>query len=429
MAEKRLKILIVSDTIPYPLSSGGRVCTFNFIDYLRKQHDFTLLVPSYADETISNKMKLQKIWPEVKIECVDLSKSTTAVDDLKQRMINFLQRKFDAIVNKIAFNSDKNYKKKLNFTLPFAPANEQFVLNVKKISIQEDFDIIQIQYTYNLNLITVLPKKPKKIFEQIESQFDVLKDYTKTKKINHTYADYLVKNSEQLENFYINQYDCVFTLNEKDTDYFKNKLINSKIFTSPFGVLDSEITKNELSMGNIKKSVFSGNEAHYPNYDALKWYLNGIHNKIYTDFGLNIHITGNWSDGAKKHLKSLSKGVIFEGFVNDYGSFLANSIVVVPIRIGGGGLRTKILYAMGNGAPVVTTSIGAFGIEGNHKKHFMIADSENEFYSSIRQLILSESELDLITKNARELILNKYSQSVTAELRNKYYLSLIDGQK
>jgi glycosyltransferase involved in cell wall biosynthesis len=419
MKNKRLKILIVSDTIPYPLSSGGRICTFSFIDYLRMQHDFTLLVPSYANETINNKTTLEKMWPEVKIVSVDLTTSTTV--NFKQRIINFLKRKIDSIENKFAFDSDRDYKEKLNFTSPFAPANEQFILNVKKISHQENFNIIQIQYTHNLNLISILPEKPKKIFEQIESQFDVLKDYTKTKNIDKTYANYIVRNSEQLENFYINQYDGVFTLNEKDTEYFTRNLTAPKVFTSPFGVLDKEINHNDISSNSIKKIIFSGNEAHYPNYDALEWYLNTVHKNIYHEFGLNIHITGSWSDGAKKHFKSLSKGLIFEGFVNDYGTFLKDSLVVVPIRIGGGGLRTKILYAMGNGAPVVTTSVGAFGIEGNHTEHFMIADNENNFYNSMKQLIINTNELDLITKNARDLVLNKYSQSATSELRNTYY--------
>jgi glycosyltransferase involved in cell wall biosynthesis len=427
MENKRLKILIVSDTIPYPLSSGGRICTFNFIDYLRTKHDFTLIAPSHSEEIQENKETLQKLWPNVTIESVDLYNSNKK--SFVVRVVDFIKRKLDLLQNKIDYVADLEYKRKLNFTVPFSPINEHFILSVQKTCQQGNFDIIQVQYTHNLNLITILPNKPKKIFEQIESQFDVIKDYAKTKEINQTYADYLVKNSEKLENFYINQYDGVFTLNENDTEYFRKNLINSKVFTSPFGVLDREINKNNLSKIKIKKIVFSGNETHYPNYDALKWYLSVVHHKIYSEFGLNIHITGNWSDGSKNNLKSLSKGVYFDGIIDDYSSFLNNSIVVVPIRIGGGGLRTKILYAMANGAPVVATSIGAFGIKGNNKEHLLIANNENDFYNSIKQLILNKIELDLMIKNAHELILNEYSQSVTAELRNKYYLNLVCGKK
>lgn len=423
---KRLKILIITDNLPYPLSTGGRICLYNFVDYLRKYHDFTIFVPSYSFETANQKQILSKKWEDVAIEYVDLTglKEENSIKKIIVRGLNFIKRKIDAFSNHIEFKADENYKNKLDFTFPFKPKSQLFLERLHQITTTTNFDIIQIQYTSYLNLISILPEKPVKIFEQIESQFDVIKDFTTIKKIAKIYSNYLVKNSIFLENSYTNKYDAVFTLNNKDENYFKTTTSFPRIFTSPFGVLDKDIS--EISNFNFvpKKIVFSGNESHYPNFDALEWYLINIHKTIIKKHNINIHITGNWSVGAKKHLKKISPEIIFEGFVDNYISFLKESIVIVPIRIGGGGLRTKILYAMANGVPVVSTSVGAFGIEGEHNEHFLIADTPEEFSKAIMNLMVNPTIIETITKKAYSLIMEKYSQTATSELRNMFYLEL-----
>jgi glycosyltransferase involved in cell wall biosynthesis len=54
------------------------------------------------------------------------------------------------------------------------------------------------------------------------------------------------------------------------------------------------------------------------------------------------------------------------------------AIVIAPLRIGGG-TRLKILEAMAFGKPVVTTTIGAEGIDVTHEREVLVADSPAEF--------------------------------------------------
>ncbi len=429
MENKRLKILIVTDSVPYPLDRGGKICLFNFVDFLNTTHYFTLLVPCYSPETKEHSKKLKKLWPNVSIEMADF---TTAEENGSGsgffiRLLQFSRRKIDSLLNKIVYKGDKNYQNKLDFTTPFRPHSEIFLTALKKVCQTTNFDIIQVQYPRNLNIISALPLKPKKIFEQIESQFDVIKDFAKTKNLDPDYANYLVKNSEILENAFINQYDAVFTLNKMDTVYFNSKSITPKVFTSPFGVLNNDILKAPSFSVKPKKLVFSGNEAHYPNVDALQWYLEKIHKNIFEKHKFILHITGTWSEEAKTHFKNTSPGIKFEGVVDNYSAFLQESIMIVPIRIGGGGLRTKILYAMANAVPVVTTAIGAFGIEGKSNEHFCVADSETDFLNAISALITDTKISERVTQNGYDLVCEKYSQSKTSELRNLYYNEITSG--
>ena len=425
---KRLKILIVTDFIPYPLSSGGRICLFNFVDYLRKDHDFTLFTPSYSTEIDNEKKALNKLWNNVKLFNVDLSgdRNSEALPSFKFRVLKFFKRKIDRIINEISVEEKNNYK--LDFTVPFKPKPKLYIKELKAICDANEFDIIQVQFSGNLNLIEFLPQKPIKIFEQIESQYDVLKDYAESIKTEQIYTDYLSRNSEVLENSYIGKYDAVFTLNAKDTEYFKLELGHSNIFTSPFGVLNKDVLKDVKQGFSPIKIVFSGNESHHPNYDALQWYLKEMHGEITKEHQLSLHVTGVWSEHTQAKFKKMNSQIVFEGFVDDYQSFLKNSIVIVPIRIGGGGLRTKILYAMANGSPVVTTSIGSFGIEGVNEEHYFVSDTELDFVNSIGKLITNLEKTDVMVENAHTLVMNKYNQTKTSEVRNSQYLELVPNE-
>jgi len=67
------------------------------------------------------------------------------------------------------------------------------------------------------------------------------------------------------------------------------------------------------------------------------------------------------------------------GFVPDIRSILwSATIAVVPLRYGGG-TRLKILEAMAAGCPVVSTTVGAEGIDIQNDENISIADTEEEF--------------------------------------------------
>ncbi|PCJ01421.1 MAG: hypothetical protein COB15_00420 [Flavobacteriales bacterium] len=419
---KRLKILIVTDFLPYPMTSGGKICLFNFIDYLRKYHDFTLFFPSNSHEIESEKEGMNQMWGNVELINVDLRNSDNNSSRFFTRLIGFIKRKIDVISNNLNQRGENTMN--LNFSIPFAPKEKKYIIELKSLFEVKDFDIIQVQLTQNLNLINILPKKPVKIFEQFESQYDVFKGFIKNSNLSVDYSNYITGNSELLENLYINKFDAVFTLNEKDSDYFKLNLTHPKIYTSPFGVLDKDIIEQPKLEFNPKKIIFSGNEFHPPNYDALSWYLAEIHAPISRRHSIKLHVTGMWSKITQNRLKKIVPDIVFEGYVDDYSKFLQDSIVVVPIRLGGGGLRTKILYAMANGAPVVTTSVGAFGIEGEHNKHFCVADTNTDFISAIDDFIMSPTKKKEIISNAHALILDKYNQTQTSERRQRQYLEL-----
>ena len=111
-----------------------------------------------------------------------------------------------------------------------------------------------------------------------------------------------------------------------------------------------------------------------PNVDAVVWFCDEISPNLrrkVPDLRFNIV-------GSRPHPKVLAlgqrEGVHVTGEVADVRPYLAEcSAVVVPLR-SGGGTRLKILQAMAMERPVISTSLGAEGLEVTPGVNILIAD-------------------------------------------------------
>jgi glycosyltransferase involved in cell wall biosynthesis len=82
--------------------------------------------------------------------------------------------------------------------------------------------------------------------------------------------------------------------------------------------------------------------------------------------------------------------------------------VVVPIRAGGG-TRIKILEAFSYRRPVVSTSIGAEGIDARDQEEILIADTPERFVQACVRLITEGELRERLTRNAFDLVVRSYS--------------------
>jgi hypothetical protein len=102
---------------------------------------------------------------------------------------------------------------------------------------------------------------------------------------------------------------------------------------------------------------------------------------------------------AVRNIKA--EGVRVLGFVENLDSTLASCrVFVAPLRYGAG-LKGKIGMAMAAGLPVVTTSIGAEGIEDMGEKRLLVADDPGEFADKVVRLYTDHTLWQRLSKNAK----------------------------
>ena len=118
--------------------------------------------------------------------------------------------------------------------------------------------------------------------------------------------------------------------------------------------------------------------------------------------------------------------VELSGFVPDLRPHLAEAaVLVVPLRLGGG-TRLKIVEGMAMGKPIVSTSLGAEGIEATPGRDLLIEDQPEAFADAVNRLLADPGLAARIGQAARHLAVERYSWSGAAKALEGFYHQIME---
>ncbi len=167
--------------------------------------------------------------------------------------------------------------------------------------------------------------------------------------------------------------------------------------------------------------LFTGTMAYEPNADAVRYFAQEIFPMIRKSFPRAIfRIVGRDPLPAVRAL-SQDPQIQVTGFVEDIRPTIAEcDIFVVPLRAGAG-TRLKILEALAMGKGVVTTSLGAEGLDVQDGEDLLIADKPLEFAQAVLTLINQPELAQSLGQNGRHLVAKFYDwKPIAARLEQLY---------
>ena len=122
-------------------------------------------------------------------------------------------------------------------------------------------------------------------------------------------------------------------------------------------------------------------------------------------------------------------GVDVTGTVSDVRPFYLQAVAaIVPLKVGGGS-RLKILEAMAAGVPVVSTRLGAEGLDVRDHENILIADTSEELQRTIVSVAENQSLRDRIAAAGRALVMNRYDWSRLGANLIEIYQQLLVGRR
>jgi glycosyltransferase involved in cell wall biosynthesis len=125
-------------------------------------------------------------------------------------------------------------------------------------------------------------------------------------------------------------------------------------------------------------------------------------------------VVGRAPTAEVRRLAESDKHIHVTGTVDDVRPYLWESgAAIVPLRIGGG-TRLKIYEAMAAKIPVVSTSVGAEGLDIRDGDNIAIADSPQEFAERCVALLDDSGARQRMAANAWETIAACYSWEVVS---------------
>ena len=184
------------------------------------------------------------------------------------------------------------------------------------------------------------------------------------------------------------------------------------VFFSPDAIAELQRTAG----GSVPRRsiLFVGSMDYHANIDAVCWFAREVWPAIAQKHPeLEFKVVGRRPSSAVRRLASDRVRII--GTVEDVRPCYASAIaVVVPLRVGSG-TRLKILEAMAAGVPIVSTSLGAAGIDATHNVHLLLANTNGEIVAALEQIVSSGETSSRLTMAARDLVLRRYDWVAVGE--------------
>lgn len=234
------------------------------------------------------------------------------------------------------------------------------------------------------------------------------------------YFKLLAKRIKRFEKSYLNDYDLLVPITDRDAEIL-NELGNKKPhFTSQTGIDLSFLVPNAKNL-EYPSLFHIGSLDWSPNQEGLLWFISNcwpVLNEKYPE--LKFYIAGrNAPEWLEKKFEQ--NNIKYLGEIDDAYCFInSKAIMLVPL-FSGSGMRIKIVEGMALGKPIVTTSIGTEGIETTSGKDILIADDVESFNAAISTLVDNREKFQTIGKNAIDLIHEKFDNLALAEKLTDFY--------
>ena len=203
--------------------------------------------------------------------------------------------------------------------------------------------------------------------------------------------------------------DVVTVTSDAERELFSDLLHDPDQCVVMPNVLDMRDYDGQYGPRDYSALLYAGSFGYIANYEAMQWFTREVFGHITGRENVKVRVTGNTAGRDVAPLQQACPQVEFTGFVDDIRPYFAKSgICIVPI-LSGGSTRLKIVEAMAWGTPVVSTRIGAEGLEVTHGENILLADTPVDFAGAIERLIRDRDLWQRISRGGRRLVEERYS--------------------
>ena len=204
----------------------------------------------------------------------------------------------------------------------------------------------------------------------------------------------------RLESELLPKYDVLLITSEADRARLNRGLVWPN--TMPFASRPEVPRTHEIA--------FSGNMAYHPNTAAAHFFAESVWpilrrqepELVWRLVGKNPHALRLPQDPR----------ILVTGAVADALPLLAGAKAAVVPLLSGSGTRFKILEAWAAGTPVISTTIGAEGLEATPGEHLLIADSPSQFVRQVLAVLYEDGLSDRLSEAGRALYESRFTWPV-----------------
>ncbi len=379
-----MKILLLTQVLPYPPDSGPKVKTWNVIKYLAQHHHVTLVSFVRGNQT-DDVRNLEKYCQAV---------HTIPIKRGLWRDLWYMAASFWSDQPFLMIRDDRAAMRQL----------------VDRLVSETQFDIAHAD---QLNMAQYAMRVPgaRKILDAHNALWVLYKRLWQTMKPGP--KKWLLGRDWRLLKTYegqiCRQFDATLAVSEEDKAALQqaaNQPLNITVI--PIAIDTDEETKvnRQPTADHI---LHIGTMFWPPNIDGILWFLREVLPLIQLQRpNVVFDVVGSNPPPEILAFGHNESKVNVTGYVTDPTPLLESSgVMIVPLRAGGG-MRVKILNALAQGLPIVSTTIGSEGIAVEPNRHLLIADTPEDFAQATLQLLENQHLASELGRNGRQLIQSTY---------------------
>ncbi len=397
-----MNILILTNPIPFPASSGYPIVVYNTIKGLVEQGSKVTVFSLNTEKQYVNINSLN----DPLLEKITLISSS----------INPNLNSFDAFLNLFT-------RRLYNISRFFKSGS---VAKLRTLLSHNKFDIIQIEGLFVMPYIHIIRQnsRAKLIYRahNIEHHIYELLASSERSFFRKIYLTLLAKRLYRFELGNLNKTDGILTINQADQWNLKNAGCKVNMENFPVSICIEDY-KPVLHLTEHPTVFHLGSMDWLPNIEGLEWFIGSVWDELKKlESGLKFHLAGNNIPACFHEYEDDS--IILHENVEDAKAFMnSKSIMVVPLK-SGSGMRVKIIEGMAMKKCIISTSLAAEGIRYEHGKNILIADTPDEFYKYILQCTTDYKMCKKIGENARKLVEKDHHINTSSKALIAFYHKL-----
>ena len=408
--ERRLKVLWIARTCPYPANDGEKLRVYNLLKALAQRHDLTIVYRVMAEDERRGESELQKFCTGG-VHGIEVPRPQGLLGKLRW-LLPFVFSRYPVALCTVFFEPIRQRLTEL-------AASRQFdVVQVEHSSLDIYLDHVKFQgqpatvltlhnidYIRNERVLQNTPVGPAKLYHWFNQ-----------------------RRFKAWELTAIRRYDRVIAMSDVDQRILLNDLPGLPVSVVPNGV-DAHVIAFQPAPQASETVIFVASMDSEANHDGAMFFLREIWPHVKQARPAAVLKLVGRGPNAELRAQDNGRDVIVTGKVDDViGYYREAAVAIVPLR-SGGGTRLKILEAMAAGAPVVSTTVGAEGLDVHDGQDILIADTPQPFADAVLRLLSDGRQREALQNAARHLVETRYDWALIGQQQDTVYAQALQSHE
>jgi glycosyltransferase involved in cell wall biosynthesis len=304
--------------------------------------------------------------------------------------------------------------------------SNDFAAKLREILENEQFDIVHVESIFLTPYVPLVRKlsDAKVILRAHNVEHLIWKRVAQScsNPFKRWYLKHLSLALRAYELEHINDYDGIVCITPNDAEVFRQNGCRKPVTSIPFGVDTGEDPGVDVEPNSL---FHIGAMDWLPNQEGVRWLLEEVWPVVHREVPeAKLYLAGRKMPA--RWMNAAIEGVSVVGEVPDALYFIGSKKINVVPLLSGSGIRVKIIEAMSIGKTVVTTTVGAQGIDYTDGENLLIADTPEQFAQQIKRCLEDTEFCDRVGDAAARLVADRYNEQKLAKQLFDFYNKRLD---